>query len=92
MKLEVNDGIVKGIPLAILVTVLVQGATGVWWVSAKARDTYFLEQRVVKLEVSAAAAQESQGQLMQRLARIEERVNAQVALLERIDKQLTAAR
>jgi len=89
MKFEINDGIVKGIPLAILVTILVQGATGVWWVSAKARDGYFLEQRVSGLESTTAHAQEMQGQTLQRLARIEERLNAQVGLLERIDKQMS---
>ena len=92
MKLEVNEGILKGIPLAIIVTILVQGATAVWWVSAKARDTYFLEQRVSSLESGATRTQDSQGQMLQRLVRIEERVNAQVALLERIDKQVAGLR
>jgi len=89
MQMEVNDGIVRGLPLALLVTLLVQGSAAVWWVSAKARDTYFLEQRVSNLESGMSRTQESQGQMLQRLVRIEERVNAQVALLERIDKQIS---
>ena len=89
MKLEVNDGIVRGLPLALLVTLLVQGSAAVWWVSAKARDTDFLEQRVTTLEGSMSRTQDTQGQMLQRLVRIEERVNAQVTLLERIEKQLS---
>ena len=92
MKFEVNDGIVRGLPLAILVTFLVQGATLVWWVSAKARDSYFLEQRVATLELGQSKANDSQSQTMQRLARIEERLTAQGVLLDRIDKNIAGGR
>ena len=88
MKLEVNDGIVRGLPLAILVTFLVQGSTLVWWVSAKARDGYFLEQRVTTLELAQGKASELQSQTMQRLARIEERLVAQGGVLERIERNV----
>ena len=92
MKLEINDGIIRGLPLAILVTFLIQGGAAVWWVSAKARDTVFLEQRVTVLETSLSRESDTQGQTLQRLARIEERVNAQIVLLERIDKQFKGSR
>lgn len=88
MKLEVNDGIIRGLPLAILLTLIVQGGSAVWWVSARTRDSVFIEQRVTNLEGGLARAQDSQGQLLQRLARIEERMNAQITLLERIEKQM----
>ena len=88
MKLEVNDGIVRGLPLAILVTFLVQGSTLVWWVLAKARDNHFLEQRVTTLELAQGKASELQSQTMQRLARIEERLVAQGGVLERIERNV----
>lgn len=92
MKIDIHDGIVRGIPLAILVTILVQGGTAVWWVSAKARDTEYLDQRVTTLESGMGHSADAQAQILQRLVRIEERTNAQSILLERIDKQLGATR
>ncbi|MDD3183630.1 MAG: hypothetical protein PHD48_12635 [Alphaproteobacteria bacterium] len=92
MKLEVNNGIVRGVPLAVLVTFLVQGAAAVWWVSAKARDTDYLEQKVTTLETVFSRANETQGKMLERLVRIEERTSSQTVLLERIDKQLSSLR
>ncbi len=92
MKFEVNNGIVRGIPLAVLITVLVQVVGAVWWVSAKARDTDYLEQKVLTLETGFSTANETQNKIMERLARIEERTQAQTVLLERIDKQVSAQR
>lgn len=92
MKFEVNNGIVRGIPLAVLITLLVQGAGAVWWVSAKAKETEHLEQKVVTLESGFANTNETQAKMMERLVRIEERTSGHTILLERIDKQIAALR
>jgi hypothetical protein len=88
MKLEVQNGIIRGLPLAFLLAFLVQGAAAVWWVSGKERDTAFLERRVGTLETGLARTSDGQTQVLERLIRIEERTNAQSVLLERIDKQI----
>lgn len=92
MKMEVNNGMIRGVPLALLITVLVQGAAAVWWVSAKDRDTAFLERRMTSVETGLAHTSGAQGQVLERLIRIEERTNAQSVLLERIDKQISSLR
>ncbi|MFA6280373.1 MAG: hypothetical protein WC612_06235 [Bdellovibrionales bacterium] len=88
MKFEVHDGIIRGLPLAVLITILVQGSGAIWWVSAQARDKAFIEQRVERLEGSVAKVDDASGMVLQRLARIEERVAAQTVLLERIEKRI----
>lgn len=88
MKMEVHDGLIRGLPLAVLMMILVQGSGAIWWVSAQARDKAFLEQRVERLETGAAKADDTSGAVLQRLARIEERVAAQNVLLERIEKRI----
>ncbi len=88
MKLEVHDGLIRGLPLAILVTLMIQGGGAVWWISARIRDNVHIEQRVERLEGAASHASEAQGQTVERLARIEERLAAQTLLLGRIEKQL----
>jgi len=87
MKFEIHDGIIRGLPLVALVAFLAQGASAVWWVSAQARDKAFLERRVERLELSSAKADDGNGMILQRLARIEERIAAQTAVLERIEKR-----
>jgi hypothetical protein len=89
MKIPMESG-GKGtnVPLALLLAVVLQLASGVWWVSAKDREHFFLEQRVNGLEANLVRTSDGQTQMMERLARIEERVNAQLDLLDRIEKRL----
>jgi hypothetical protein len=89
MKMEIEERVGRHLPLVFVLALLLQGASAVWWVSAKDRDTFFLEQRVNALEAGFAHASEAQGQTLERLARIEERVNAQFNLLDRIEKHLS---
>jgi hypothetical protein len=88
MKLPFDGGGVN-LPLALILAVLLQVASGVWWVSAKDRDGFFLSQRVNGLEADMTRAKEGQTQMLERLARIEERSNAQLDLLNRIEKRLS---
>ncbi len=92
MKIELSGVLGKRVPLAVIVALLMNGATLVWWAAAKDRDGFFLEQRVSSLESGMARSMETQNQSLERLARIEERVNAQLAVLDRIERQMNAAR
>ncbi|HBM91009.1 MAG TPA: hypothetical protein DD400_03920 [Rhodospirillaceae bacterium] len=87
MKVEMKIGRLRSFSLTLLVTLVLQCGAAVWWVSAKARDTVFLEQRVVNIETVLSNTTESTAKICERLARIEERVKAQMVLLNRIDKK-----
>jgi len=87
-KFEVRDGLIKGLPLTILVTFFIQGGAAVWWLSSRARDNVFIEQRVEKLENVAVHTSEAHTETVERLARIEERLSSQTTMLERIEKLL----
>ena len=75
-------------PIAILFTFLIQGSALVWWVSARVQETHFIDRRVNKLEDVVHISGKLETQLLQRLARIEERLSAQGILLEKIDKRV----
>lgn len=92
MKVFLEDIIGRHVPLALVASFLLQGATAVWWISAKERDLLFLSQRVTALESGASRSSEAQNQTLERLARIEERVNAQLIALDRIEKQVSSLR
>ncbi len=91
MKLELSETIGRHVPLALVAALALQGASVVWWVSARDRDHFFLEQRVTSLESGLTREAGTQAQVTERLARIEERMNAQLAVLDRIEKQINAA-
>ena len=81
--------IIEGkIPLALLVTLMLHLAAAIWWLSAKDRDALFLDHRVAALETGYSSTASTQNAISERLARIEERLNADAAVLARIDKQL----
>jgi len=88
MKYNINIGRLGVIPLTLVLSVLLQAGAAVWWVSAKARDNYFLEQRVAAMEIVIAKDREQSVQINERLARIEERLKAQSVLLARIDRKI----
>lgn len=89
MKNNAQGDRLKGLSLTIIVTVLLQCGGAVWWVSAQARDGYFLERRVSDVESALAKTVDGAGALNERLARIEERLAAQSVLLGRIEKNIS---
>ncbi len=90
MKVEMKIGRLRNLSLTLLVTLVLQCGAAVWWVSAKARDNVFLEQRVVNVESVLSQTRESTAKICEKLARIDERVKAQMVLLNRIDKQVSS--
>jgi hypothetical protein len=90
MKNDLIAVLGRKVPLALVGALLLHGAAVVWWASARERDGFFLEQRVANLEASLKRSSDIQTQTLERLARIEERVNAQLAVLDRIERQVVA--
>ncbi len=82
----------RRIPAAIALALVLQGSAVVWWASAKDSDVRFQQQRLDHLEQTVSDSRSAETEVLQRLARIEERVNDQSALLDRIDKQMTKGR
>ncbi len=82
----------RRIPLAVIAALLLQAATVVWWAATKDSDDRFQQQRIAAVEQAAAQMRDGQTAMIERLARIEERVNAEVFTLDRIEKKLGASR
>lgn len=88
-----NEGaMLKKIPLAVVLTVIIQSCGIVWWASARDRSDFFQDQRIGKLETEVVRAREGEGQILERLARIEERGYAQSGVLDRIEKRIMEVR
>lgn len=90
VKVEGGEAFVKRLPLALALAVVVQLATVVWWVAARDRDSFFMAQRVSVLEAGAAHVTDNQAQIIERLARIEERSQALMQGMDRIEKRVSA--
>ena len=78
----------RRIPLALIVTLLVQFGGFIWWFSSVESRLTMKEQRLTRVEQRLDDDQRSIATIGARLARIEERSNAQIDLLKRIEARL----
>lgn len=91
IDISVDGRRVKNVPAMLVFAIIMQAATAIWWASAKEREAFFMDQRVKTLETNSSRTIEAQGTISERLARIEERLSSQSALLDRIEKQTRAS-
>lgn len=92
ISMGIEDLLDRRVPLAVAVAIVLQAGTVIWWAATKDTDSRFQEQRVSHLEDSVAQTKQGQTQILERLARIEERVSADGRVLDRIEKHIGAAR
>ena len=79
----------RRIPLALIVTLLMQFGGFIWWFSSVESRLTMKEQRLTRVEQRLDDDQRSIATIGERLARIEERSNAQIDLLKRIEARLS---
>ncbi|HEU0117834.1 MAG TPA: hypothetical protein VFR09_04300 [Alphaproteobacteria bacterium] len=89
--MTIDDIFDRRIPLALGLALFLQASGAVWWAATKDSDDRFQQQRITGLEQALAQTKDGQVQMIERLARIEERMNAEVFILDRIEKQLGAS-
>ena len=81
------------VPLAVVLALSAAGRIRrARWAATKDSDDRTHQQRIDRLEQMAAQAKEGEAEVTERLARIEERVNAESSVLDRIEKQIGAPR
>ncbi len=90
--MSIDELLDRRVPLALVAAVFLQAATVVWWAATKDSDDHFQQQRITSLEKEVAQTKDGQSQMIERLARIEERVNAELFLLDRLEKQWGASK
>lgn len=78
----------RRVPLALLTGLLLQAAVALWWVAKEAADVSFIERRLSAVEISQAQGQGQNAEVLVRLARIEERQQAQLGMLADIKARL----
>ncbi len=89
--MDIENLIGRRIPLAIVAALLLQAGTAVWWAASHDAEARFEDERIAALEQSLDRASENDVRMVERLARIEERVNGEAEALARIEKQLGTA-
>lgn len=81
----------RRVPLAVAFALFLQLAAAIWWAATKDSDDHFQQQRITVLEQQAMQTKDSQAQVIERLARIEERVNDELFMLGQLEKRLGAS-
>ena len=89
---ELHWTIDRRIPLALITTLLIQFGGFIWWFSSVESRLTVKEQRLARVEQRLDDDQRTISTIVERLARIEERSNAQLELLRRIDGRLQERR
>jgi len=82
----------RRLPLALVAAFLLQAGAAVWWAATKDSDDRFAQTRIDKLDESFADTREAESRILERLARIEERVDDEKAILDRMEKQKRSQR
>lgn len=78
----------KKVPVTIIVALMIQSATIIWWAAGMEGRTRGLEMRLAAMENVQVKAGEQQGAIMVQLATMTERLTAQTEALRRIETAL----
>jgi hypothetical protein len=78
----------KRVPLTLVVGFVLQIAAALWWVAEQSSTIAYLERRLIAVETHQAKTQGQGEDILVRLARIEERQQAQLSLLNDIKTRL----
>jgi len=78
----------KRVPVALILTLLMQSALAVWWASSLSADVTTLQQRQDKQESMIENMRTTAGAQAVQLGRIEENTRATAAAVERLLRQL----
>jgi hypothetical protein len=89
--MTIEDLLDRRVPLAIALALCLQGGGAVWWAAGRDADMRFQQRRIDRLEQSTTDNRTSETDILERLARIEERTMAASASLDRIEKRLERA-
>lgn len=79
----------KRVPLSMIFALLVYAVTAIWFASGISTRMDFNERKLDEVDDKAVEALNKQSELLERLARIEERGNQQIRLLERLESRLS---
>ena len=86
------DGLHPKLPLALLLGALLQAGGALWWAAQQGSAIRYDEVRLDAVETQLQGNAQLDRQLLDRLARIEERLSAQVALLSDLKSDLKRER
>lgn len=78
----------RRIPLGLIVALLAQAGSIAWWASGKEQQDRFQDTRLTQTELVLSRYEGAQQQVAERLARLEERLEAQTELLKQIDRKM----
>jgi thiosulfate reductase cytochrome b subunit len=78
----------RRVPLALVLTLFLQAAMGVWWASASAAQDHFRDRRLDALEQNISMNNDRQVAVLERLAKLEAVAEEAHAILQRIETRL----
>lgn len=78
----------RRIPVGLIVALLAQAGSIVWWASGKEQQDRFRDVRLAQGELLLSRYEATQQLVAERLARLETRLESQTELLKKIDNRM----
>ena len=78
----------RRIPVGLIVALLAQAGSIVWWASGKEQQDRFQDARLAQGELLLSRVEAAQQLVAERLARLETRLESQTELLKKIDNRI----
>lgn len=78
----------RRVPLGLIMALLAQAGSVVWWAASTAQQDRFQDTRLVQTELVLGRYASEQSAMIERLARIETRSEHQLEILKQIQKRL----
>lgn len=82
----------KRVPIALIAAIIVQTVTIVWWAASIDARVIGHDRRIERIETTIERARENDSALIQRVTRMEERLDAMLAILRDVQTQLRPQR
>lgn len=79
----------RSVPITLIATIALQTAAIIWWASAMSTRVEDHDRRINQIEVAGRQTSEELRRATEAIARLDERLVAQTAILQRIEAQLT---
>lgn len=78
----------RRVPLGLIIALLAQAGSVVWWAAGMEQRTRFQDSRLAQAELLLNRYGSEQGQIIERLARIEARSESQLEILRDMQKRM----
>lgn len=82
----------RSVPITLILAILVQTGGMIWWASTLSAKVEYHDQEIIKIRSTEIHRQADDRRTYEALARLDERLQSQIRILERVENSLVRGR